>query len=82
VPSDVALSGLKSYDDLMTALQQLGYSNVDDVVEDLDRLLDELRVGKRKSLPPEDYLCHVCFQKGHYIKDCPQVHCRFLLHAE
>ncbi|CAH1246142.1 ZCCHC24 [Branchiostoma lanceolatum] len=23
--------------------------------------------------PPPSYLCHLCFQKGHYIKDCPQV---------
>jgi hypothetical protein len=23
--------------------------------------------------PPTTYLCHLCFKKGHYIKDCPQV---------
>ena len=23
--------------------------------------------------PPPAYLCHLCFKKGHYIKDCPQV---------
>lgn len=22
--------------------------------------------------PPPEYLCHLCFCKGHYIKDCPQ----------
>ncbi|GAB6018376.1 Zinc finger CCHC domain-containing protein 24 [Chamberlinius hualienensis] len=22
--------------------------------------------------PPQSYLCHLCFRKGHYIKDCPQ----------
>lgn len=22
--------------------------------------------------PPPNYLCHLCFRKGHYIKDCPQ----------
>ncbi|XP_013773873.1 zinc finger CCHC domain-containing protein 24-like [Limulus polyphemus] len=22
--------------------------------------------------PPPNYLCHLCFKKGHYIKDCPQ----------
>lgn len=22
--------------------------------------------------PPPSYLCHLCFCKGHYIKDCPQ----------
>jgi hypothetical protein len=73
MPSDVALSGLKSHDDLMKALNQLGYGNINDVVADLNRLLDELRLDKRKPPPPDDYLCHVCFQKGHFIKDCPQV---------
>ena len=28
------------------------------------------RLNKR---PPPNYLCHLCFNKGHYIKDCPQV---------
>lgn len=23
--------------------------------------------------PPYNYLCHLCFQKGHFIRDCPQV---------
>ncbi|CAL8302996.1 unnamed protein product [Lota lota] len=27
------------------------------------------RLNKR---PPPNYLCHLCFNKGHYIKDCPQ----------
>ncbi|KAL9978515.1 hypothetical protein ACROYT_G016041 [Oculina patagonica] len=27
---------------------------------------------KRPKRPPEGYLCHLCFCKGHYIKDCPQ----------
>jgi len=25
------------------------------------------------AVPPEGYLCHLCFQKGHYIKDCSLV---------
>ncbi|PVD38583.1 hypothetical protein C0Q70_01199 [Pomacea canaliculata] len=29
----------------------------------------ERKPGKR---PPSSYLCHLCFNKGHYIKDCPQ----------
>jgi len=28
------------------------------------------RIAKK---PPSTYLCHLCFQKGHFIKDCPQV---------
>lgn len=27
----------------------------------------------RARKPPEGYLCHLCFCKGHYIKDCPEV---------
>lgn len=23
--------------------------------------------------PPPAYMCHLCFKKGHYIGDCPQV---------
>ena len=26
-----------------------------------------------QATPPEGYLCHLCFQKGHYIKDCALV---------
>jgi hypothetical protein len=28
---------------------------------------------KKMRRPPDGYLCHLCFCKGHYIKDCPQV---------
>ena len=28
---------------------------------------------KKIRRPPDGYLCHLCFCKGHYIKDCPQV---------
>ena len=28
---------------------------------------------KKPKRPPDGYLCHLCFCKGHYIKDCPQV---------
>lgn len=36
----------------------------------------ELSLGlerKPTKRPPPTYLCHLCFKKGHYIKDCPQV---------
>ena len=32
-----------------------------------------LSVPKPSKRPPSTYLCHLCFTKGHYIKDCPQV---------
>ena len=33
---------------------------------------------RRVKKPPESYMCHICFDKGHYITDCPQV-CSMLL---
>ena len=58
------------------------WSGVDDVQvnDDVDEVLSMIlqleqmrqqRLSKR--IPPDDYLCHLCFQKGHFIKDCPQV---------
>jgi len=32
----------------------------------------QLAQQKKARKPPEGYLCHLCFCKGHYIKDCPQ----------
>jgi hypothetical protein len=44
-------------------------------IADLAVHFNELAVGDRKPAkkPPSTYLCHLCFKKGHYIKDCPQV---------
>jgi len=61
-----------------------GYElNTCDIMTDIQNQLHELsmtdadtnqsnrfRVAKK---PPSTYLCHLCFQKGHFIKDCPQV---------
>lgn len=30
-------------------------------------------MGKMREEPPGEYLCHVCFRKGHWIKECPFV---------
>uniref|UniRef100_A0A673GWN1 Zinc finger CCHC-type containing 24 n=1 Tax=Sinocyclocheilus rhinocerous TaxID=307959 RepID=A0A673GWN1_9TELE len=60
------------------------YGSLNNIVEGLSLLTDsfsdlsltsEPRKPCRKS--PPNYLCHLCFNKGHYIKDCPQVntHC-------
>lgn len=32
-----------------------------------------LRQQKSGKVPSGDYMCHVCFQKDHFIRDCPQV---------
>lgn len=49
------------------------YGSINDLVDhfsDLSLLSIPRRPNKR---PPSSYLCHLCFTKGHYIKDCPQV---------
>ncbi|KAF2893922.1 hypothetical protein ILUMI_12253 [Ignelater luminosus] len=46
----------------------------DTTIAELTDQLTELSLERRQPLkrPPPTYLCHLCFQKGHYIKDCPQ----------
>ncbi|TGZ54480.1 Zinc finger CCHC domain-containing protein 24 [Temnothorax longispinosus] len=48
--------------------------SVAESIADLAVHFNELAVGDRKPAkkPPSTYLCHLCFKKGHYIKDCPQ----------
>ena len=56
------------------------YGSLNNIVDGLNSLTDHfsdlslssplLKPSKR---PPPNYLCHLCFNKGHYIKDCPQV---------
>ncbi|OAD60696.1 Zinc finger CCHC domain-containing protein 24 [Eufriesea mexicana] len=51
----------------------IGY-NFSDSITDLADRFRELGLLDRKPIkkPPPSYLCHLCFTKGHYIKDCPQ----------
>ena len=48
------------------------YGSIADIADHFNELSlsMERKPGKR---PPSTYLCHLCFNKGHYIKDCPQV---------
>ncbi|XP_046406498.1 zinc finger CCHC domain-containing protein 24-like isoform X2 [Ischnura elegans] len=44
-----------------------------DAMGELAESLADLKLqGKSSKHPPQSYLCHLCFNKGHYIKDCPQ----------
>ncbi|XP_064601625.1 zinc finger CCHC domain-containing protein 24-like isoform X2 [Liolophura sinensis] len=47
------------------------YGSMKDIAEQFSELSLSMdrKPGKR---PPSTYLCHLCFNKGHYIKDCPQ----------
>lgn len=55
------------------------YGSLNNIAEGLSSLTDhfsELSLSsharKASKRPPPNYLCHLCFNKGHYIKDCPQ----------
>ena len=47
-----------------------GLPELTDQFSELRLTMDRNKFSKR---PPSTYLCHLCFQKGHFIKDCPQV---------
>ncbi|KAI4872879.1 hypothetical protein NFI96_029151 [Prochilodus magdalenae] len=47
-----------------------GLSSLTDHFCELSLTSEPRKPSKR---PPPNYLCHLCFNKGHYIKDCPQV---------
>ncbi|XP_002735427.1 zinc finger CCHC domain-containing protein 24-like [Saccoglossus kowalevskii] len=50
------------------------YGSIGDIADQFSDLTlgNPLIERKREKRPPPTYLCHLCFQKGHYIKDCPQ----------
>ncbi|XP_012270065.1 zinc finger CCHC domain-containing protein 24-like isoform X2 [Orussus abietinus] len=52
----------------------LGAGSLAGSIGDLAEHFSELGLLERKPTkrPPSTYLCHLCFKKGHYIKDCPQ----------
>lgn len=53
------------------------FSNIMDGLSSLAHHFSDLSLSpetrKPSKRPPPNYLCHLCFNKGHYIKDCPQV---------
>ncbi|TNN78498.1 Zinc finger CCHC domain-containing protein 24 [Liparis tanakae] len=55
------------------------YGSLNNIVDGLNSLTDHFsdlslssEPRKPNKRPPPNYLCHLCFNKGHYIKDCPQ----------
>ncbi|XP_032358856.1 zinc finger CCHC domain-containing protein 24 [Etheostoma spectabile] len=55
------------------------YGSLNNIVDGLSSLADHFsdlslspETRKPSKRPPPNYLCHLCFNKGHYIKDCPQ----------
>ncbi|XP_060061057.1 zinc finger CCHC domain-containing protein 24 isoform X2 [Erinaceus europaeus] len=54
-----------------------GLSSLTEHFSDLTLTSETRKPSKR---PPPNYLCHLCFNKGHYIKDCPQTQTQPPLH--
>uniref|UniRef100_A0A3P8UHT2 Zinc finger, CCHC domain containing 24 n=1 Tax=Cynoglossus semilaevis TaxID=244447 RepID=A0A3P8UHT2_CYNSE len=59
------------------------YGSLNNIVDGLNSLTDHFsdlslssEPRKPNKRPPPNYLCHLCFNKGHYIKDCPQLEVR------
>ncbi|XP_068254025.1 zinc finger CCHC domain-containing protein 24 isoform X6 [Nyctibius grandis] len=57
------------------------YGSLNNIVDGLSSLTEHFsdlslssEARKPSKRPPPNYLCHLCFNKGHYIKDCPQQH--------
>ncbi|XP_055703124.1 zinc finger CCHC domain-containing protein 24-like isoform X2 [Phlebotomus papatasi] len=50
------------------------YEQIIDLIETLGNLdiSKNFENKKPQKLPPDNYLCHLCFRKGHYIRDCPK----------
>jgi len=47
-----------------------GGDNEDEVVSLLRQLMQIRKQRLWKRVPPPGYLCHLCFKKGHFIRDC------------
>ncbi|XP_072279276.1 zinc finger CCHC domain-containing protein 24 [Pyxicephalus adspersus] len=86
--SSIHSSYLNSFLQLQRTEQALGsslyksaspYGSLNNIVDGLSSLTEhfsEISLSnenrKPSKRPPPNYLCHLCFNKGHYIKDCPQ----------
>lgn len=57
---------------------QYSNQNACDPIADCADQFAELTLKPLKR-PPSHYLCHLCFQKGHYIKDCPKVGTNYVI---
>ena len=51
-------------------------SSVDSDIKEVRGLMLQLAETRRRRMvsrtPPANYVCHICFQPGHFIQDCPQ----------
>ncbi|KAJ3645212.1 hypothetical protein Zmor_022891 [Zophobas morio] len=60
-----------TWSSLNTFLPSMNYTQ--DTISDLADQFADIALDKRSlKRPPATYMCHLCFQKGHYIKDCPK----------
>ena len=50
---------------------EMTLENIEDALTAQLNLMKMIKTTNTKV--PTSYLCHLCFQKGHFIQDCPQV---------
>ncbi|KAJ9591984.1 hypothetical protein L9F63_001496, partial [Diploptera punctata] len=61
-------SGFANPNTISTSLN----SSFSDSLRDLEEQFAEMVLERKPTKkPPQTYMCHLCFTKGHYIKDCP-----------
>ncbi|KAK4320572.1 hypothetical protein Pmani_008576 [Petrolisthes manimaculis] len=70
------INGVAGLGSAINGLASPGNSSINGSIGELAEQLSELTLGldkkaKGRKLPP-NYLCHLCFKKGHHIKECPQ----------
>ena len=53
-----------------------GNGSNDELLICLSDIREQLGMNKNKKVPPIGYLCHLCYNHGHYIKDCTYVSTR------
>ncbi|XP_057298088.1 uncharacterized protein LOC130629015 [Hydractinia symbiolongicarpus] len=69
---DASLTSPSSHDGFSSRSDYSGSLSPDSFDFEFNLQQSFLQREKRVRKPPEGYLCHLCFCKGHYIKDCPE----------
>lgn len=69
---DASVQSPSSYDGISSRSDFSGSLSPDSFDFEFQLQQAILQRQKRVRKPPEGYLCHLCFCKGHYIKDCPE----------
>nr|CAB3267886.1 zinc finger CCHC domain-containing protein 24 [Phallusia mammillata] len=72
-PSDIPIpqaGSAETFQSLTPSPPPSPFDSVGELVDGFAELSLELHRHATR-IPPSNYLCHLCFTKGHFIKDCP-----------